>query len=53
MTFIYFKKDLFFTAQGLCWCSGAFSSCGKQGLVFIVVLSLLTAVTSLVEDHRL
>ena len=40
--FIY----LFLTALGLCCCTWAFSSCGEQGLLFIVVLGLLVAVAS-------
>ena len=31
---------------GLHCCAGAFSSCGKRGLLFIVVLGLLTALAS-------
>ena len=38
---------------GLCCCMKASSSCSKWGLFFIVVSRLLTAVTSLVSDHRL
>ena len=43
MTFILFtlKKDLLFTAQGLCWCPGAFSSCGEQGLLSKCAVFLL------------
>ena len=47
--FIY----LFLAALGLHCCSRAFSSCGKWGLVFIAVRGLLTAVASLVVEHRL
>ena len=36
---------------GLHWCKGFFSSCGESGLLFIVVLRLLIAVSSLVEEH--
>ena len=40
----------------LCWVfiavCGLFSSCGEQGLLFVVVCRLLIAVASLVE-HRL
>ena len=32
---------------------GLFSSCSKQGLLFVVVCGLLTAVTSLLAEHRL
>ena len=38
---------------GLCCCTWAFSSCGEQGLFFIVVHRLLIAVASLVVEHRL
>ena len=37
---------------GLCCCARAFSSCGEQGLLF-VVRGLLIAVASLVVDHGL
>ena len=33
-------------ALGLCCCLWAFSSCGEQGLLFVVVLGLLIAVAS-------
>ena len=41
--FIY----LFLAVLGLCCCAQAFSSCGKQGLVFIAVHGFLIAVSSL------
>ena len=47
--FIY----LFLAALGLCCCAQAFSSCGERGLLFVVVRGLLTAVASLVAEHRL
>ena len=47
--FIY----LFLAVLGLCCCVGAFSSCGEQGLLFIVVCRLLIAVASLVAEHGL
>ena len=47
--FIY----LFLAALGLRCCAQAFSSCGGQGLLFVAVLSLLTAVASPVEEHGL
>jgi len=34
-------------------CTGVFFSCGEQGLLFILVLKLLTPVTSLVSEHGL
>ena len=49
--FIYFIY-LFLAALGLRCCVRAFSSCGEQGLLF-VVCRLLIAVASLVADHRL
>ena len=38
---------------GLCFCARAFSSCSKQGPLFIVVHRPLTIVASLVAEHRL
>ena len=38
---------------GLRFCASAFSSCGKQGPLFIVVRGPLTIVASLVAEHRL
>ena len=38
---------------GLRFCARAFSSCGKQGPVFIAARGPLTTATSLVADHRL
>jgi len=37
----------------LCWCEWTFSSCGRRGLLFAVVLRLLTVVASLVAEHQL
>ena len=39
-------------ALGLWCCVWLFSSCGEQGLLFIVVLGLLIAVASLVAEHQ-
>ena len=50
--FIYFIY-LFLAALGLCCCARAFSSCGKQGLLFIAVRGLLIAAASLVAEHGL
>ena len=47
--FIY----LFLAALGLRCCARAFSSCGEQGLLFVAVHGLLTAVASLVAEHGL
>ena len=44
---------LFLAALGLCCCAQAFSSCSKQGLLFVAVLGLLIAVASLVAEHGL
>ena len=38
---------------GLCCCTRAFSSCGKQGLLFVAVRRLLIVVASLVVEHGL
>ena len=38
---------------GLRFCARAFSSCGKQGPLFIAVHRPLTIVASLVVEHRL
>ena len=43
----------FVVVLGLRCCMQAFSSCGEQGLLFVVVHGLLIAVASLVEEHRL
>ena len=40
-------------ALGLCCCVWAFSSCGGQGLLFIVVCGLLIVLASLVVEHLL
>ena len=39
--------------MGLCFCARAFSSCGEQGPLFIVVHGPLTVAASLVAEHRL
>ena len=44
---------LFLAALGLPCCAWAFSSCGKQGLLFFAVRGLLIAVASLVVEHGL
>ena len=38
---------------GLRSCAQAFSSCGEQGLLLVVVRGLLIAVASLVAEHGL
>ena len=49
--FLRLSIYLFLAALGLGCCSWAFSSCGKWGLLFVVVLKLI--VVSFVEDYRL
>ena len=51
-TFFFFFS-LFLAALGLRCCARAFSSCGKQGLLFVAVRGLLIAVASLVVEHGL
>ena len=51
--FMYLFIYLFLAALGLHCCAWAFSSCGKWELLFVVVHRLLTAVASLVVEHRL
>ena len=56
LSFFSFKINfiyLVFAALGLCCCAGAFSSCREQGLLFVAVCGLLTAVASLVAEHGL
>ena len=48
-----FFFNLFLAALGLHCCTRAFSSCGKQGLLFIAVHGFLIAVASLVAEHGL
>ena len=56
-SFFFFNKFiylfLFLATLGLCCYSGAFSSCGKRGLLFVAVRGLLIAVSSLVAEHGL
>ena len=51
--FIYLFTYLFLAVLGLCCCARAFSSCGKQGLLLVVVHGLLIAVASLVVENGL
>ena len=51
--FIYLSICLSLAALGLCCCAWAFSSCGKLGLLFVVVHGLLIAVASFVAEHSL
>ena len=50
---IFFFINLFLAALDLRCCTQAFSSCGEQGLLFVVVHGLLIAVASLVAEHGL
>ena len=47
--FIY----LYLAVLGLRFCVRAFSSCGERGPLFIAVHGPLTAVASLVAEHKL
>ena len=54
--FIFLKKTSCMYLYRLCWvfvASLAFSGCGEQGLLFVVVCRLLTVVASLVAEHGL
>ena len=50
---LFILISLFLAALGLCCCTQAFSSCGKQGLLFVTVRGLLIGVASLVAEHGL
>ena len=57
-TILYFLKFiyliyLFLAALGLRCCTRAFSSCGEEGLLFVAVRGLLTAVASLFVERGL
>ena len=43
--------NLFLAALGLHCCTQAFSSCGEQGLLLLVVLGLLIGMASLVAEY--
>ena len=49
----YFILFYFLAALGLRCCTQAFSSCGEQGLLLVVVRGLLIGVASLVAEHGL
>ena len=49
--FILFYLFLLLAVLGLRCCTWTFSSCGKQGLLLVVVHGLLTVVASLVVEH--
>ena len=50
---IFLKNYLFLAALGLHCCVRAFSSRGKQELLFVLVCGFLIAVASLVLEHGL
>ena len=57
-SFFFFLKFIYFiylvlAVLGLRCCTGAFSSCGEQGLLFVEVRGLLIAVASVVAEHGL
>ena len=58
-SFIFFEMGellftyLFLVVLGLHCYLQTFSSCGKWGLVFIVMLRLLIVMASLISEHRL
>ena len=47
----FFFINLFMAVLGLSCCAGAFSNCGKRGLLFVAVGRLLIAVASLVGEQ--
>ena len=49
----FFKFLYFLAALGFCCWAQAFSSCGKQGLLFVAARGFLIAVASLVAKHGL
>ena len=49
--FSFFLIYLFLAALGLLCCTGAFSSCGERGLLFVAVHGLLFVVAPLVAEH--
>ena len=50
---IYIFIYLSLASLGLCCCAQASSNPGERELLFVVVRGLLTAVASLVAEHRL
>ena len=49
----FFLLFYILAALGLRCCARAFSSCGRQGLLFVAVRGLLIVVVSLVVEHGL
>ena len=50
LMYLFLLFILFLAVLGLRCCAQAFSSCGKQGLLFVAVRGLLIAVASLVAE---
>ena len=50
--YLYYLFIYLFSCIGSLLLVRAFSSCGKQGLLFAVVRGLLIVVASLVAEHR-
>ena len=55
MSLLFLKNFIYFllAALGLCCCMQALSNCGERWLLFVAVLGLLLAVSSLVAEHGL
>ena len=53
MPLFIFYYCLYLAELSLCYCAQAFSSCGKWGLLFVVVRGLLIVVASLVAERGL
>ena len=51
--YLFILINLFLAVLGLRFCARAFSSCGKQGPLFIAVRGPLTTAASPVAEHRL
>ena len=51
--YLFYYYYFFWLPLGLRCCARAFSSCSKQGLLFVAVLRFLIVVASLVVKHRL
>ena len=50
--FCLLNYSFIFGMLGLCCCAWAFSSCSKQGLLFIVMHRLLNVMAFFVAEHR-
>ena len=51
--FVCLVNQLILAVLGLGYCMSIFSGCGNQRLFFIAVCRLLTAVASLIAEHKL